>query len=119
MDIRKGDKVMVISGNDRGSQGEVHSVVRAQWGKGRRAGERRPAADRVVVAGVNLIKKHQRRTGNINTQFGIIEREAPIHVSNVMLVCPKCNKPTRVGHQVHADGSRVRACKKCGEAIDA
>ena len=119
MEIRKGDKVMVISGDDRGSQGEVHSVIVAKWGKGRRAGVRNPQADRVVVAGVNLVKKHQRRTGNINTQFGIIEREAPIHVSDVMLVCPKCGKPTRVGHQIHTDGSRSRACKKCGEAIDA
>ena len=62
----------------------------------------------MVVAGINLIKKHQRRTGNVNTQFGIIEREAPIHISNVELVCPKCGKPTRVAHQVHADGSRGR-----------
>jgi large subunit ribosomal protein L24 len=119
MDIRKGDKVIVIAGDDLGSQGEVHSFVVGKWGKGRRAGVRNPQADRVVVAGVNLVKKHQRRTGNINTQFGIIEREAPIHISNVMLVCPKCGKPTRVGHQIHADGSRSRACKKCGEAIDA
>jgi large subunit ribosomal protein L24 len=73
----------------------------------------------VVVAGINLIKKHQRRTGNVNTQFGIIEREAPIHISNVALVCPKCGKSTRVGHIVHADGSRSRMCKQCGEAIDA
>ncbi len=119
MDIRKGDKVQVISGDDRGSQGEVQRVVRAKWGKGRRAGQRKVAGDRVVVAGINLVKKHQRRTGNVNTQFGIIEREAPIHISNVMLVCPKCGKATRVGHQIHADGSRSRACKKCGEAFDA
>ncbi len=69
-----------------------------------------------MVAGVNLVKKHQRRTGNVNTQFGIIEREAPIHVSNVALVCPKCGKPTRVAHRVHADGSRRALCKKCGES---
>lgn len=119
MDIRKGDKVLVISGDDRGSQGEVHSVVRAKWGKGRRAGVRKPQSDRVLVAGVNLIKKHQRRTGNVNTQFGIIEREAPVHISNVMLICPKCNKPTRVGHVQHADGSRSRACKKCSQDLDA
>lgn len=119
MDIRKGDKVLVISGDDRGSQGEVQRVIRAKWGKGRLAGQRKVEGDRVVVAGVNLVKKHQRRTGNVNTQFGIIEREAPVHISNVMLVCPKCGKPTRVGHQTHADGSRSRACKKCGEAFDA
>ncbi len=119
MNIRKGDKVEVISGDDSGSQGEVQRVVRAKWGKGRKAGQRKASADRVVVAGINLVKKHQRRTGNVNTQFGIIEREAPIHVSNVMLVCPKCGKPTRVGHVIHADGSRSRACKKCGEVMDA
>ena len=119
MEIKKGDKVMVIAGDDRGAQGEVQRVVHGHWGKGRRAGEIRPDADRVVVAGVNLVKKHQRRTGNVNTQFGIIEREAPLHASNVMLVCPKCSKPTRVAHRVHADGSRDRLCKACGELIDA
>lgn len=119
MEIRKGDKVVVIAGDDLGAEGEVHSVVHAKWGKGRRAGELKPQGDRVVVAGVNLVKKHQRRTGNVNTQFGIIEREAPLHISNVMLVCPKCGKPTRVGHQIHADGSRSRLCKQCNEMIDA
>ena len=118
MDIRKGDKVVVIAGDDLGAEGEVHSVARAKWGKGRHSGERKPQSDRVIVAGVNLIKKHQRRTGNVNTQFGIIEREAPIHISDVMLVCPRCSKPTRVAHQVHADGSRSRMCKQCGESID-
>ncbi len=119
MNIRKGDKVRVISGDDLGAEGEVQRVIRANWGKGRRAGERNPLGDRVVVAGINLVKKHQRRTGNVNTQFGIIEREAPMHISNVMLVCPKCGKPTRVARQIHADGSRARMCKKCGEALDA
>ena len=118
MNIRKGDKVVVISGDDRGSQGEVQRVMRAKWGKGRKAGQRKVSADRVVVAGINLVKKHQRRTGNVNTQFGIIEREAPLHISNVMLLCPKCGKPTRVGHVIHADGSRSRACKKCGDVMD-
>ncbi len=119
MDIRRGDKVIVIAGDDLGSQGEVRNVVVGKWGKGRRSGTRNRQADRVVVASINLVKKHQRRTGNVNTQFGIIEREAPIHISNVMLVCPRCGKPTRVAHRIHVDGSRVRTCKKCGEAIDA
>ncbi len=119
MNIRKGDKVVVISGDDRGSQGEVQRVMRAKWGKGRKAGQRKVSGDRVIIAGINLVKKHQRRTGNVNTQFGIIAREAPIHISNVMLVCPKCGKPTRVGHQVYADGTRSRLCKQCGEVIDA
>jgi large subunit ribosomal protein L24 len=119
MDIKKGDRVRVIHGDDAGAEGEVQRVIRAKWGKGRRAGVRNPADDSVVVAGINLVKKHQRRTGNVNTQFGIIEREAPIHVSNIMLLCPRCDKPTRVGHLVHTDGSRTRQCKQCGEAIDA
>jgi large subunit ribosomal protein L24 len=119
MNIRKGDKVIVIAGDDRDREGEVQRIVPAKWGKGRRAGQRKPNADRVVIAGINLVKKHQRRTGNVRTQFGIIEREAPIHLSNVALICPKCSKPTRVGHQVYADGSRGRMCKVCGEAIDA
>ncbi len=119
MDIKKGDKVQVLQGDDRGASGEVQRIVRGKWGKGRRAGELKPNADRIVVAGVNLVKKHQRRTGNVNTQFGIIEREAAIHISNVALVCPKCGKVTRVGHHIHADGSRSRMCKKCGEVIDA
>jgi large subunit ribosomal protein L24 len=119
MDIKKGDKVRVISGDDRGAEGEVQRVIRGKWGKGRRAGEPRPQGDRVVVAGLNLVKKHQRRTGNINTQFGIIEREAPFHISNVALVCPRCGKTTRIGHVMNADGSRSRVCKQCNEAIDA
>jgi large subunit ribosomal protein L24 len=97
----------------------VQRVLRAKWGKGRRSGERKPESDRVVVAGINLVKKHQRRTGNVNTQFGIIEREAPMHVSNVQLICPRCGKTTRIGHVLNTDGSRSRVCKKCSEAIDA
>jgi large subunit ribosomal protein L24 len=118
MDIKKGDRVVVLRGDDRGAEGEVQRVLYANWGKGRRSGDRKPEGDRVVVAGINLVKKHQRRTGNVNTQFGIIEREAPIHISSVALICPRCGKATRVGHQVHADGSRSRQCKKCGEAMD-
>jgi large subunit ribosomal protein L24 len=119
MDIKKGDRVRVLAGDDAGAEGEVQRVVVGRWGKGRRSGERLPQGDRVVVAGINLVKKHQRRTGNVNTQFGIIEREAPIHISNIALLCPRCGKATRVGHVVHTDGSRSRVCKKCGEAIDA
>ena len=119
MDIRKGDKVRVLQGDERDAEGEVQRVLRAKWGKGRRAGERKPAGDRVVIHGINLVKKHQRRTGNVNTQFGIIKREAPIHLSNVALVCPRCGKATRVGHRVHTDGSRSRVCKQCGEVMDA
>ena len=115
MDIRKGDTVQVIAGDDAGRQGEVQRVLPGKWGKGRKAGERNVNGDRVVVAGINLVKKHQRRTGNVNTQFGIIEREAPIHSSNVALICPKCGKPTRIAH---AEDGHDRQCKQCGELID-
>ena len=71
----------------------------------------------MVVSGVKLVKKAQRRTANMRTEPGIIEIEAPMHVSNVMLVCPRCDKPTRVGYEVSGEG-RVRVCRKCKEVID-
>jgi large subunit ribosomal protein L24 len=104
MKIRKGDTVEIIRGDDRGSRGNVHRVL--------------PDLKRVVVSGVNMIKKHQRRTGDVRTQVGIIEREAPVAVSNVALVCPRCNKPTRVGYLVSEDGTKVRVCRKCDETIE-
>jgi large subunit ribosomal protein L24 len=104
MKIRKDDLVEVISGADKGTRGKVNIAS--------------PKEGRVVVAGVHLVKKHQRRTGNVRTQTGIIEREAAINVSNVELVCPRCSKPTRVGYQVSPDGSKARVCRKCGEVID-
>ncbi|MBC7234962.1 MAG: 50S ribosomal protein L24 [Chloroflexi bacterium] len=103
MKIKKGDMVQVISGDDKGLRGEVHVVM--------------PREQRVVVSGVNLIKKHQRRTGNVRTQTGIIEREAPIHISNVALVCPHCNEAVRVGYEKTPEG-KVRVCRRCGEVID-
>ena len=112
--IKKGDTVQVITGEDKGKRGTVQKVI---IGK-RRAGSRDPNDVRVVVSGVNLVKKHQRRTGDVRTQHGIIEMEAPIHISNVALVCPKCDKPTRVGFRVFEDGSKSRYCKRCGELID-
>ncbi|MHB1294506.1 MAG: 50S ribosomal protein L24 [Anaerolineae bacterium] len=104
MKIKKGDTVEVISGNDKGTRGTVNSVA--------------PKEKRVVVSGVHIVKKHQRRTGDVRTQFGIIEREAPVHVSNVALVCPHCDKVTRVGYRVAADGSKTRICRNCEESID-
>jgi large subunit ribosomal protein L24 len=98
-------------------RGEVQRIVRGKVKWGRKKGEHDQERDRVVVAGVNLIKKHQRRAGRVQTQTGIIEREAPIHHSNVMLVCPKCNEPTRVGVE-RTDGKKIRMCKVCGKAID-
>ncbi len=87
MHIRTGDTVIVISGEARGERGEVQRVLLGRYG-GRMRGKPNPNNVRVIVAGVNLIIKHQRRTGNVRTQTGRIEREAPIHVSNVMLICP-------------------------------
>ena len=104
--IRKGDTVEVITGNDRGERGQV---LRVYAKKGQ-----------VVVAGVNIVKKHQRpvRAGRGEVQPGIIEFEAPILLSKVMLVCPRCGARTRVGTAVQDDGRRVRLCKKCNQVID-
>lgn len=101
--IRKGDTVQVMAGNDRNRRGEVRQVF--------------PKRGRVIVAGINLIKKHQRRTGDVRTQVGIIQREAPIAIANVALVCKHCGKPTRVGLALEGD-RKVRQCKKCGQMID-
>lgn len=117
MHIRTGDTVEVIRGDYRGERGQVQRVLPGRTSY-RRTGRPDPNKTRVVVAGVNLVVKHQRRTGNVRTQTGRIEREAPIHISNVMLVCPTCGKATRVGHQIAADGSKSRVCKKCGALID-
>ena len=99
--IKKGDKVIVLAGKDRGAEGEVVQVM--------------PKADRVVVRGINLIKKHQRQTPQ--QEGGIITREASIHVSNVALKDPSSGKPTRVGFKIE-DGKKVRVAKASGEVID-
>ena len=99
--IKKNDKVVVLSGKDRGKSGKVLGTV--------------PSERKVVVEGINVVTCHikPRKQGE---EGGIIQRETPIYASKVMLVCPKCGKPTRVGHTV-IDGEKVRACKKCGAAI--
>ena len=107
--IRKGDTVEIISGRfeDRGKRGEVIRVD--------------PEDGVVVVQGVNMRKKHQRQVqtqGRRNLSPGIIEFEGPIHISNVMLVCPSCKKVTRVGFRVTDEGSKTRYCKRCKEAIE-
>jgi large subunit ribosomal protein L24 len=99
MNVKKGDKVVVISGKSKGVEGEV---LRAM-----------PAEGKVVVEGANIVKKSVRPDAT-NQQGGIISQEAAIDVSNVMLICPSCGKPTRVGHDVDAEGKKVRVCKKCG-----
>ena len=99
MSVKKGDQVVVLSGKDKGKQGEVLVA--------------KPAEGKVVVEGVAIVKKAQRPNA-MNQQGGIVEQEAAIDVSNVMLVCPSCGKPTRVGHGKDAEGKKVRICKKCG-----
>ncbi|MET1250390.1 50S ribosomal protein L24 [Sporolactobacillus sp. STCC-11] len=102
MHVKKGDKVQVISGKDKGKQG----VILAAY----------PAKERVLVEGVNIIKKHS-KPSQAAPQGGILEHEAPIHVSNVMLLDPKTNEPTRVGSKI-VDGKKVRVSKKSGEIIE-
>lgn len=116
--IKNGDTVQVISGNEKGARGEVKQVIYG-WRVGRnKSGKvRNPNADRVIVTTVNIRKKHQRPISQTRTQTGIIEREAPIHVSNVMLVCPQCDEAVRVKFDFEGD-KKVRVCKRCGGNID-
>ena len=101
MKIRKDDKVVVLSGRDKGKEGKVLSAD--------------PKNGKVIVEGV-LVAAHHQKPRKQGEEGGIVKRETPIYASKVMLVCPKCGKPTRVGHTV-IDGEKVRACKKCGAAI--
>ena len=113
MKIKKGDLVEVIAGNNKGERGEVKSIIR----KKDKSGNYDPNRVYVIVGGVNMIKKHQRRTGDVRTQVGIIEREGPIHISNVMLVASGAGKPTRV--QIREEGGeKVRYSAKYDEFID-
>jgi large subunit ribosomal protein L24 len=104
--IKKGDAVEVISGDGRGARGIVQRVY--------------PHGERVVVQSVNVVKKHQRpmQAGRGQVRAGIIEFEAPINLSNVMLVCPQCSERTRVGFRRREDGIKVRVCKQCELDID-
>ena len=105
LNIKKGDTVVVLTGKDSGKKGKVLEV--------------NPSAERVVVEGVNVATKHK-KPRNQKDIGGIVKKEAPIHVSNVMVVCPKCNKATRTGNAKVADGDKeikVRICKKCGAQI--
>jgi large subunit ribosomal protein L24 len=97
--VRKGDRVRVLSGKDAGSEGEVMFAL--------------PEEDRVIVEGVNIAKKHQKPT-QATMQGGIIDKDMPIHVSNVAVVCPSCSAATRVGYRIDGDGEKFRVCKKCG-----
>lgn len=102
MKVAKNDIVLIRSGNFKGKKGKVLKVF--------------PDTQRVIVEGVNLVKRHMRRSQK-NPQGGIIEKEAPIHVSNVEVICPKCGKPTRIGRKILENRKRVRVCKKCNEMI--
>ena len=101
MKLKKGDRVRVLSGKDVGKEGEITRVL--------------PERDRVIVDGVNVAKRHQRAT-NATMQGGIIDKEMPIHVSNVALLCSACGA-TRVGYRFAPDGKKVRVCRKCGADI--
>jgi len=101
--IKRGDLVEVISGKDKGKRGKVLRVI--------------PRERKVIVEGVNMVKRHQRPIPQLR-EGGIIEREAPIYTSKVMVVCPSCDRRTRVGFKILENGDKVRYCKKCGEIID-
>ncbi len=103
MKIRKDDTVMVIAGKDKGKTGKVRFAY--------------PKEERLMVEGINFIKRHVRAGGRVR-QAGIIQLEAPIPMSNVMLLCSRCNRPTRVSFRFLEDGRKVRACRRCSEVID-
>jgi len=102
--VRKNDNVLVMTGKNRGKRGRVLQVL--------------PTRNRVVIEGVNFIKRHTRPNPRANVKGGIVEREAPLHASNVQIVCPECGLPTRIGRQLLGDGRKVRVCRKCDGAVD-
>ncbi len=101
--VRTGDRVLVIAGKDKGKKGQVLKAM--------------PRENRVVVEGINMVKKHRKPTREM-MQGGIVEQPAPMNASNVQLICKGCGKATRVGKRVLADGRKVRYCKECDENID-
>ncbi len=103
MNIRKNDTVLVVAGKDKGKTGKVRFAY--------------PKKERIMVEGINFIKRHA-RARRAARQAGIIQLEAPVHVSNVMLLCSRCNHPTRVGFHFLEDGRKVRVCRRCSEVID-
>ena|SRR3990167_151446 len=101
--VKKGDQVLILAGKDRAKRGAISEVM--------------PGKRKVAVEGVNVLKRHLKPRGP-GKPAGIVEFNAPLDLSNVMVVCPKCDQPTRIGMRVLADGSKMRACKKCGEVMD-
>ena len=101
--IKKNDTVMVIAGKERGKTGKVLRVLREDG--------------RVVIERLNMVKRHQKSRG-VQSPGGVVEKEASIDLSNVMIMCDRCNAPARIGTRLLEDGSKVRLCRRCGEAID-
>ena len=102
--IRKNDQVKVIAGKSLDKVGRVLRVMRDK--------------NRVIVEGVSLLKRHTRANPSKNIKGGIVERESPIHISNVMMMCGSCNQATRIGHSLLSDGKKIRICRKCGSSLD-
>jgi len=103
LSVKKNDTVLVIAGREKGKKGRVLSIY--------------PSKGRLLIEKINMIRKHMKPTRKY-AQGGIIEKEAPLHISNIMLICPKCNKPTRISNTHLQEGRRVRMCKKCREVMD-
>ncbi len=101
--IKKNDTVMFIAGDEKGKSGRVLSVLTSK--------------DKVLVERLNMIKRHMKPSKKYS-QGGIIEKEAPVQISKVMLICPKCSKPTRIGNTILENGKKIRSCKKCGEVVE-
>ncbi|ACC98956.1 Ribosomal protein L24 [Elusimicrobium minutum Pei191] len=99
--LKKNDSVVILSGKDKGKKGEIKEVIASK--------------NRVIVSGVNIVSKHEKPAGN--KKGGIIKVEAPLHISNVAIVCKKCNKAMTPKHTVANDGAKVRVCRKCGETV--
>jgi large subunit ribosomal protein L24 len=108
MAVRKGDTVLVMAGKDRGKRGKVERVERTRRGLA------------VVIPGINMAKRHQRAQRGRTQTAGIIDLPMPVQISNVMVICPNCDKPTRIGHARLGDQhkTRVRVCKHCGEQLE-
>ena len=102
--LRKNDNVLVVTGKDRGKRGRVLKVV--------------PERNRLIIEGVNMIKRHTKPNPGRQVKGGIVEREASLHASNVQLVCPECGEVTRIGRKILGDGRKVRICRKCEGVVD-
>ena len=102
--VRRNDNVIVTTGKDRGKRGRVLKVL--------------PSTNRLIVEGLNMIKRHTKPNPGRQIKGGLVEREAPVHASNVQVVCPECGKATRIGRRILGDGRKVRICRKCDGVVD-